>query len=330
MSALRIGILGASRIAEQALVEPARILGHRLVACAARDRTRAESFADKHGVERVLDSYQDVLDDPEVDVVYNPLANAMHAPWNLASVRAGKPVLTEKPSASSASEADLVRRAATRTGVPVVEGFHYMFHPVTERLQHLASDGTLGDLRRIETITHMPGPAEDDPRWRPDLAGGALMDLGCYGIHVQRLFGSMAGGRPSVTAAGLTLHPSGVDTAFDVDLAFPGGVTGSVTGSMAAPAYDFRIKIIGTRGEALAHNFIKPNEDDRVTTTVDGDSRTEHLGRRSSYTYQLEAFANHILHGASIPLGAEDAVQNMEMIDRVVRMASRTGITRTR
>ncbi|WP_052070161.1 Gfo/Idh/MocA family protein [Rhodococcoides fascians] len=330
MSVLRIGILGASRIAEQALVEPARILGHRLVACAARDRTRAESFAEKHGVERVLDSYQDVLDDPEVDVVYNPLANAMHAPWNLASVRAGKPVLTEKPSASTASEADRVRQAAARAGVPVMEGFHYLFHPVTEHLQQLASDGTLGDLLRIETITHMPAPAEDDPRWRPELAGGALMDLGCYGLHSQRLFGSMAGGRPSVTAARLTPHPSGVDTAFDVDLAFPGGVTGSVTGSMTAPEYDFRIKITGTRGEALAHNFIKPNEDDRVTTIVNGDRRTENLGRRSSYTYQLEAFADHILHGASIPLDAEDAVQNMEMIDRVVELASRADITRTR
>ena len=107
---LRIGVLGASRIAEAAIVGPAAELGHRLVAVAARDRSRAEVFADKYGVERVLDGYQAVIDDPEVDVVYNPLANSLHAPWNLAAIAAGKPVLSEKPFARDQSEARLRRR----------------------------------------------------------------------------------------------------------------------------------------------------------------------------------------------------------------------------
>lgn len=124
MSGLRIGVLGASRIAESAIVEPANILGHRLVACAARDRSRAEAFASKHGVERVLSSYQDVIDDPDVDVIYNPLANSLHAPWNLAAVEAGKPVLTEKPFARNRDEAASVAAAATKAGVTVMEGFH--------------------------------------------------------------------------------------------------------------------------------------------------------------------------------------------------------------
>ncbi|GGG13367.1 oxidoreductase [Rhodococcoides trifolii] len=319
---MRIGVLGASRIAEQAIVEPARILGHRLVACAARDRSRADRFAEKHVVERVVDSYQDVIDDPDVDVVYNPLANSLHAPWNLAAVRAGKPVLSEKPFASDAVEADQVRRAAAGAGVTVMEGFHYLFHPVTKRLQQLVSDGTLGELVRVESITHMPAPAEGDPRWSPDLAGGVLMDLGCYGVHVQRLFGSFAGGEPTVAEARLEAHPSGVDAAFDVGLEFPSGVIGRATGSMTGSEYDFRIRVVGTRGEAFAHNFIKPNSDDRVTITVDGDARTEHLGTRSSYTYQLEAFAEHIRTGAPLPLDADDAVANMAMIDRVVALAS--------
>lgn len=95
---LRIGVLGASRIAEAAIVGPAADLGHRLVAVAARDRSRAEAFAERYGVERVLDGYQEVIDDAEVDVVYNPLANSLHAPWNLAAIAAGKPVLSESPS----------------------------------------------------------------------------------------------------------------------------------------------------------------------------------------------------------------------------------------
>src|ERR1700742_674073 len=101
---LRIGVLGASRIAETGIVGPAHELGHRLGAVAARDPQRAQLFAEKYGVERVLASYHDVVNDPEVDVVYNPLANALHAPWNLAAVAAGKPVLSEKPFARDHEE----------------------------------------------------------------------------------------------------------------------------------------------------------------------------------------------------------------------------------
>ena len=143
---LRIGVLGASRIAEAAIVGPAAELGHRLVAVAARDRSRAEVFAEKYGVERVLDGYQAVIDDPEVDVVYNPLANSLHAPWNLAAIAAGKPVLSEKPFARDQSEARLVAEAADATGVTVLEGFHYFFHPVTRRAFELAGNGTIGDI----------------------------------------------------------------------------------------------------------------------------------------------------------------------------------------
>ena len=122
---LRIGVLGASRIADLAIVAPSQQLGHRLVAVASRDRGRAELFAEKHGVERVLGSYAEVIADPEVNAIYNPLANSLHAPWNLAAIEAGKPVLTEKPFARNRSEAEQVASAAQATGVTVMEGFHY-------------------------------------------------------------------------------------------------------------------------------------------------------------------------------------------------------------
>ena len=117
---LKIGVLGASRIAELAIVGPAHELGHRLVAVAARDPQRAQLFAEKHGVERILASYDEVVNDPEVDVVYNPLANAFHAPWNLAAVTAGKPVLTEKPFACDRAEAQRVAAAADAAGITVM------------------------------------------------------------------------------------------------------------------------------------------------------------------------------------------------------------------
>jgi predicted dehydrogenase len=141
---LRLGLLGAARISRDAVVQPAGELGVRLVAVAARQPERAKAFAAEHGVERVVADYQALVDDPEVEAVYNPLANALHAPWNLAAVAAGKPVLSEKPFAGNAQRAREVRDAAARAGVPVVEAFHQLYHPITARLLELAADGEIG------------------------------------------------------------------------------------------------------------------------------------------------------------------------------------------
>jgi predicted dehydrogenase len=318
---LRIGILGASRIAESAIVGPAAELGHRLVAVAARDVQRAESFAEKYGVERVLGSYAEVVEDADVDVIYNPLANSLHAPWNLAAIAAGKPVLTEKPFANNRRQAAEVAAAAEAAGVPVLEGFHYLFHPATRRAIELAGDGTLGPLQRIEVLMTMPEPAETDPRWSLDLAGGALMDLGCYGLHIMRNFGALAGGAPRVTAASAVQRNPGVDASCDVELTFPSGATGSSSHTMVSDAYRFTLRVVGTDGEALVHNFIKPHDDDRITVTTAAGTRVEHLGTRASYTYQLAAFAAHVEHGAALPIGPADAVDNMALIDEAYRAA---------
>ncbi|MFB1296938.1 Gfo/Idh/MocA family protein [Mycobacterium sp. pW049] len=313
---LRIGILGASRIAESAIVEPAQELGHRLVAVAARDPQRAQIFADKYGVDRIVPTYQDLVSDPEVDVVYNPLANALHAPWNLAAVAAGKPVLTEKPFARNRDEATRVADAADAAGITVLEGFHYLFHPVNQRALALAGDGTIGDLTRIEVRMGMPTPQPDDPRWSLELAGGALMDLGCYALHLMRRFGE-----PSVVSATATERSAGIDERFDAELVFDSGVTALTTNSMVDDEYSFTLRLLGTRGEAFVHNFIKPRDDDRLTLRTGDDTAVEHFGNRASYTYQLEAFAAHIHEGAPLPIDVADAVANMALIDEVYRAA---------
>lgn len=314
---LRIGVLGASRIAEAAIVVPARKTGARLVAVAARDRDRAETFAAGHGFERAYDDYAALLADADVEVVYNPLVNALHAPWNLRAIAAGKHVLSEKPFASNAAEAAEVRDAAAGTGLVVMEAFHYLFHPVTQRLLALLDDGTLGDLERVEAVVNIPAPPEDDPRWSLPLAGGALMDLGCYGLHAHRLLSPRAGGEPRVVsarAAERAGHP-GVDEWFDVDLEFPSGVTGSARCHMAAQDQQMTLEIIGSRGRAMATSFVLPHLDDRVLVEVDGRTTVEEVGRRSSYAYQLEAFAAAVREGAPLPLDADDAVRSMQLVD---------------
>ena len=318
---LRIGVLGASRIAELAIVRPAHELGHRLVAVAARDPRRAQVFAEKHGVERVLASYSDVVNDPEVDVVYNPLANALHAPWNLAAIAAGKPVLTEKPFARNRAEAQRVAEAADAAGITVMEGFHYLFHPVTRRAFDLAADGTLGEIHHVEVRMAMPPPDAHDPRWSFDLAGGALMDLGCYGLHVMRRLGAIIGGPPHIVSAHASQHTPGVDEWCDIELSFPSDATGLSANTMVAHDYSFTLRVVGTNGDVLVHNFIKPNVDDRLTIRTPAGDRVERLGTRASYTYQLEAFAAHVLDDAPLPLGTADAVENMAFVDAAYRAA---------
>ncbi|WP_266392780.1 Gfo/Idh/MocA family protein [Streptomyces canus] len=320
---LRIGVLGAARISGSSLIGPARATGHRVVAVAARDRARAEAYAAEHGVERVAGSYAELIADPEVEVVYNPLANGLHGPWNLAALAAGKHVLSEKPSASNAEEAAEVREAAAKAGTVFMEAFHYLFHPVTRRLHEVLASGEIGELRHVEAMVAIQAPPDTDPRWSLPLAGGAVMDLGCYSLHALRMLAPWAGGAPRLVSArgGQRAGAPGVDEWLDADLAFPGGATGSARCHMAYDGLEMSCRIIGSRGEVLAPNFVLPHRDDRVVVRTGDGERTERLGTRSSYTYQLEAFADRVRGGAPLPLDADDAVTTMTLIDAAYRAA---------
>lgn len=320
MEPLRLGILGAARITELALVKPARATGTRLVAVAARDADRAAAFAQEHGVEKVHASYQDVIDDPEVEAVYNPLANSLHGPWNKAILAAGKHVFTEKPSASNAVEAAEVAALTDRTDVQFFEGFHYLWHPLVIRLHAVLASGELGELQHVETVMDMPAPDASDPRWSLELAGGALMDLGCYSLHSMRILAPFVGGEPTLVSARAGEregHP-GVDEWLTAELVFPNGVTGSAGCHMASDHHQMSHRLVGTAGEAVIKDFVNPHQDDRLVVTTKDGTRTEHLGTRSSYTYQLEAFTTAVRTGvpAPAPVGADDAVRTMQLIDQ--------------
>ncbi|MCW2848197.1 MAG: oxidoreductase domain protein [Marmoricola sp.] len=321
MEPLRVGVLGAARISELSIIGPAAATGTRLVAVAARDRGRAEAFASTHGVERVLDSYADVVDDPEVEAVYNPLANSLHAPWNKAAILAGKHVLTEKPFASNTAEAAQVRDLARGRSLVLFEGFHYLYHPLMKRLMSLLAGGELGTLRRVESTMLMSAPDASDPRWSLDLAGGALMDLGCYALHAQRVLGDFAGGEPTlVDAMGAEGDGfPGVDAWADAYLEFPSGATGLARCSMTSDHWDMSLRVVGSAGEAYIPDFLYQKYDDRIIVRTGAGERTEHCGDATSYTYQLEAFVDAVRQGAPYRTGADDAVATMALIDSCYR-----------
>lgn len=317
MEPLRFGILGAARIAENAIVRAAEITRTPLVAVAARDRGRAQEFAARHGIKRVLDSYEAVLADPDVEAVYNPLPNGLHGPWNLAAVAAGKHVLSEKPFASNADEAREVHDAGVKAGVAVAEAFHYLYHPLMRRLHEVIASGELGELERLESTMAIPAPMPTDPRWSFDLAGGALMDVGCYALHAHRTLAPWAGGEPSVVRARGEEREGcpQVDEWVDAELAFPSGVAGLARCSMANDGLEMSLRVHGTRASAYVPNFVLPHLDDRLIVSTPDGERVEHLGTRSSYTYQLEAFAAFVREGTPMPTDSADAVATMRLID---------------
>ncbi len=312
---LRIGILGAARIAPAAIVAPAQATGHRLAAVAARDLDRAEVFAQQHQVAHAFGSYQELIDDPGIDVVYNALHNGAHAPWNLRALQAGKHVLTEKPSASNAAQAKEVADFVRASGLVFMEGFHYYYHPVMQRILEVISSGEIGEVEHVESALKISPPAEDDLRWQWNLAGGALMDLGCYSLHVQRMISKLiAGGEPEVESAeAITRYPD-IDEEFEIQLRYPTGVTGTAECSFTVE-WDSPLRISGSLGSVYAPCFVVPSLDDRVIVEVNGSERVEHLGTRPSYDYQLIALAGAIQSGENFVTDHDDALTNMELID---------------
>jgi len=319
MPPIRIGVLGAARIAPSAIVRPARnVDGVDVVAVAARDTSRAEAFAAKHGIPRVIASYEDLVGDPDIDAVYNPLPNGLHGRWTMAASAAGKHVLCEKPFTANAHEARAVA-AAVPAGVVVMEAFHYRYHPVFMRARQLLDEGAVGAVQRVETALCFPLPMFNDIRYRLDLAGGATMDAGCYAIHMAR---HLVGVEPEVVSARAKLRSAGVDRAMEAEVRFPGGATGKITCSMwSRRLLHVGFRVDGDAGVLRVFNPAGPNIYHRLSVRGRGGHIVEHLSRRPTYEFQLEAFCRAVVAGERPLTGPTDAIANMEVIDAVYRRA---------
>ncbi|WP_328444095.1 Gfo/Idh/MocA family protein [Amycolatopsis sp. NBC_00438] len=318
---LRIGILGAARIAPTALVKPASTNADvEVVAVAARSADRAQAFASKHGIARVHTSYEALLEDPDVDAVYNPLPNSLHGRWTRAALEAGKHVLCEKPFTANAAEAREIADLAAASDRVVMEAFHYRYHPLALRVEEIVASGELGTLQRVETSLCFPLPKFSDIRYDYGLAGGATMDAGCYAVHMARIFSG--GETPEVVSAQAKLRDAKIDRAMTAELRYPAGHTGRVTCSMwSSTLLKISAKVIGTQGSLFVLNPASPQVYHRLSVRAGGARRTERFGRRASYAYQLDAFAAAVLEGAPVKTSAEDAVETMGVIDAIYRAA---------
>jgi predicted dehydrogenase len=313
---LKIGVLGAANIAPGALIKPARRTGRaEVVSVASRDIDRARAFAQKHKIPRVADSYEALLADPELDAIYNPLPNGLHGRWTIAALDAGKHVLCEKPFTANADEARHVAEAAaaaSHAGLVVMEAFHYQYHPMTRRLVEIVQSGELGVIKEIEISFSAPLIKRGDIRYQLDLAGGAMMDMGCYPISLLRL---LAAG-PRVTSASAKLSSPGVDRAMDARFSLPEGGTARVRCSMfSSSVIRMHAEVVGSEGTLKVFNPFAPQYGHRVRVETASGTRREKFSRRATYDYQLEAFAAAAEDGAPFPTTAVDAIRTMELID---------------
>ena len=291
-----------------------------MVALAARDPDRATAFAAKHRIPRVVGTYEELVSDPDIDAVYIPLPNGLHGRWTLAAMAAGKHVLCEKPFTADAAEARTVAGAATTSGLVVAEAFHYRYHPLAARLAEIVHSGELGSVRTIEIAFSAPIPRRGDIRYSLELAGGALMDMGCYAVSLLRL---LAGGQPTVVSARAKLSSPGVDRAMRARFNLPGGGTASIHCSMfSSSVLATHAEVVGEAGKLRVLNPFAPQHFHRlrVQTNATG-SRVERLTRRASYDFQLQAFAEAVAGGPPVLTPPEDAVRNMALIDDIYRAA---------
>jgi predicted dehydrogenase len=322
MEQLRIGTLGAARITPPALVRPARqVDGVELVAVAARDRSRAEAFAGKHGIPRVLDSYDALVADPDIDAIYNPLPNGLHAEWTEKALRAGKHVLCEKPFTANAAEAEHVAAVAAQTPLVVMEAFHYRYHPVAEKMREIAQSGELGELRRIETSMCIPLPLPKDIRYRFDLGGGAVMDVGCYAIHMNRL---VAGLEPRVVSAKAKTIKPNLDRWMRAELRYSNGLSGTMTCALlSSTLLKIGVKVTGDLGTLTVFNPTGPQMGYRMTVRTNGTKRRVKVqgAKKPTYNYQLEAFTNAVRDGGPVLTPPADSVANMRVVDAIYEAA---------
>lgn len=316
---LRIGVLGAARISSKALYIPARDTdGVTLAGIAARDRDRSQAHAEQYGIEQVFDTYDDLLDAPEIHAIYNPLPISLHHVWTIRALERGKHVLSEKPFAANATLARSMTEAADRSGMVCMEAFHWRYHPLAARIGEILERRALGEIRSVEAVFDVFIDPADRVRQSLELGGGALMDLGCYPVQWARFV--MPGREPEVRSATMVEGQAGVDVDTSIEVEYPNGATGLLKTKMTEgtePAAYLTVR--GSEATMEVLNPLAPHNGNRLRVEALGID--EEVAGRTTYHHQLEAFERAVATGEPIPTGGADAVANMELIDAAYRAA---------
>jgi predicted dehydrogenase len=323
---LRWGILSTANIGTEKVIPGIQGAARcEVVAIGSRDGRLARSVADRLGIERAHGSYEALLADPDLDAVYIPLPNHLHAEWTMAAARAGKHILCEKPLAMTAADAERMAEVCAAEGVQLMEAFMYRLHPSWVAVRELVASGRIGRLTAVQSWFSYFNDDQTNIRNIREVGGGALYDIGCYNVNLSRM---LFGEEPVHVSATIARDPvSGVDTTTSAILEFESGVATFTCSTRAEP--DQRVHVYGTEGRiSIGIPFnIPPDRPTNIYVTAGGDppvapaTETLTFPTADPYTVEAERFAAAILDGTPVPVDPADAVANLRVIERIFELA---------
>ena len=311
---IRFGILSTARINRLVLAGARESDRVEVAAVASRDLARAEAYAREWGIERAYGSYEELLADPDLDAVYNPLPNSLHVEWSIQALEAGKHVLCEKPLSRRPEDVERAFDVADRTGRLLTEAFMYRHNPQTARLKELVAGGAIGELRVVRAAFSFTVGDKNNIRLAADLDGGALMDVGCYCVSGSRL---LAGEPESVFGSSVT--ESGVDTVFAATMTFPGEVIAQFDCGFTLPMRD-ELEAVGSEGSIFLDDPWHCRNP-AIEVRREGGVELLELEPVDSYRLELENLADAIRGDGEVLLGRDDAVHQARAIDALYRSA---------
>ena len=314
---LNWGLLSTARI-NRALITPLRSSKrNHLLAVASRTQESADRYAREWKIPRALGSYEALLADPEIDVIYNSLPNHLHAEWTIKAVEAGKHVLCEKPIALSVDEVDAMKESARKHGRVVAEAFMYRHHLQTLKVQDIVKDGSLGALKLIRGSFSYVLTRAGDVRLDPAMGGGSIWDVGCYPISYTR---TVAGETPLEVFGWQVTGLTGIDETFVGQMRFNQEVHAQFNCSFAIPSHAF-MEIIGSEGTLNIPNPFKPGVDEKIFLTREGKTETIQIKGQELYIGEVEDMADAILLGYSPRISLDDSRANVAVISALLESA---------
>jgi D-xylose 1-dehydrogenase (NADP+, D-xylono-1,5-lactone-forming) len=314
---LNWGVLSTARI-NRALIPPLRASKrNQLMAVASRTQESADRYASKWKIPHAYGSYESLLDDPEIDVIYNPLPNHLHAEWTIKAVEAGKHVLCEKPLALSGDEVDAIQSAARKHGRIVAEAFMYRHHPQTLKVQELVKNGSLGTLKLIRGSFSFDLTHEGDIRLDPEKGGGSIWDIGCYPISYAR---TILGKNPREVFGWQVTGPTAIDETFVGQMRFDHDVLVQFDCSLVVPLRWF-MEIVGSEGTLSIPSPFKPQTDEKIYLTRDDKTETIKIKGQELYIGEVEDMADAILLGQEPRISLEDSRANVVAISALLESA---------
>jgi predicted dehydrogenase len=314
---LRWGVLGTGRITRALITALRASPRNEVVAAASRTPARAEQFAREWSLPRAFGSYEAMLDDAGVDVVYNALPNHLHPEWTIAAARRGKHVLCEKPLALTAEHVDHMAEAARTGGVVVAEAFMYRHHPQTLKVQELVDAGAVGALRLVRGSFSFTLTRPEDVRLRPECGGGSLWDVGCYPVSYARL---LAGEEPAEVFGWQTLGPTGVDETFAGQLRFGSGLVAQIDSSFRLP-FRTHVEVVGREGTIVIPRPYKPGPKETIVLTRGEAAQPIEVEGPELYLGEVEDMYDAVRLGRPSRVSLDDSRGNVATLVALLRSA---------